>query len=293
MLSLAPKMKVSIITATYNSAATIKDTVLSVNKQTYHNVEHIVIDGVSKDNTLNLLDYFGHSGPLISEPDKGIYDAMNKGVEMAEGDIIGILNSDDFYPNARVIEKVVKVFEKGDCDAVYGDLVYVDSFNIKKVLRKWIAGGFSRKSFYKGWMPPHPTFFVKKEVYEKHGNFNLDFKSSSDYELLLRFLFLKQIKVKYIPGVLVHMRAGGYSNRSIKNRVAAHIEDYRAWKTNGITPKWYTLVLKPLLKMKQYIVAEQPEYTSKVSYRTFFSQKQTSEQVLTSSLTLLEGEDYL
>lgn len=272
-------MKVSIITATYNSEATVKDTVLSVKRQTYQNVEHVVIDGLSNDNTLNVLNYFGHSGPLISEPDKGIYDAMNKGVKIAGGDIIGILNSDDFYPDARVIERVVKVFKKGNCDAVYGDLVYVDPFHIKKVLRKWIAGGYSRKSFYKGWMPPHPTFFVRKEVYEKYGAFNLDFKSSSDYELLLRFLFLKQIKVKYIPAVLVHMRAGGYSNRSIKNRLAAHLEDYRAWKTNGISPRWYTLALKPLCKVRQYIVAEQSEPVNKVSYRTFFSPNEISKHV--------------
>lgn len=273
------KMKVSIITATYNSATTIKDTLLSVKKQTYHNVEHIIVDGVSADNTLNLLNYFEHSGPLLSEPDKGIYDAMNKGIRMANGDIIGILNSDDFYPHARVIEKVVKAFEKEDCDAVYGDLNYVDPYDVKKVLRKWIAGGFSRKLFYKGWMPPHPTFFVKREVYEKYGNFNLSFKSSSDYELLLRFLLLKQIKVKYVPGVLVHMRAGGYSNRSIKNRFAAHIEDYRAWKTNGLSPKWYTLAMKPLRKVKQYLLAGAPKYSNKVFFRTFFSSKEASSQV--------------
>lgn len=272
-------MKVSIITATYNSAATIKDTVLSVNNQTYRNIEHIVVDGVSEDNTLNLLNHFGHSGPVISEPDSGIYDAMNKGVKIAGGDIIGILNSDDFYPNTTVIEEVVKVFEEGNCDAVYGDLVFVHPLETKKVLRKWIAGKFRKNSFYNGWMPPHPTFFVRREVYEKYGNFDLEFKSSSDYELLLRFLFLKQIRVKYLPGVLVHMRFGGQSNRSIKNRVAAHIEDYRAWKTNGISPKWYTLAMKPLRKVRQYIIAEDPHYSGKISLRSLFSSKQTSGQV--------------
>ena len=272
-------MKVSIITATYNSAATIKDTLLSVKKQTYNDIEHIIVDGVSTDSTLDLLTYFHHSGPMLSEHDKGIYDAMNKGVGMASGDIIGILNSDDFYPHARVIEKVVKAFENEDCDAVYGDLNYVDPFHLKKVLRKWIAGGYSRNLFYKGWMPPHPTFFVRREVYEKYGNFNINFKSSSDYELLLRFLLLKEIRVKYIPGVLVHMRAGGYSNRSIKNRFAAHIEDYRAWKTNGLSPKWYTLAMKPLRKVKQYLIADKPVYPNKVFFRTFFSSRETSKPV--------------
>lgn len=272
-------MKVSIITATYNSAATIRDTVLSVKNQTYNNVEHIVVDGNSGDNTLNLLSYFGHNGPVLSEPDKGIYDAMNKGVKIADGDIVGILNSDDFYPHTKVIEKVVKAFKSGNCDAVYGDLVYVDPSNIKKVLRRWIAGGYNRDLFYSGWMPPHPAFFVKKEVYEKYGGFNLDFKSSSDYELLLRFLFKMNIKVRYLPGVLVHMRAGGYSNRSIKNRLAAHIEDYRAWKTNGIKPKWYTLTLKPLRKVKQYLVPHKPKLQEKIFSKTFFPSKEISNQV--------------
>ncbi len=272
-------MKVSIITATLNSAATIKDTVLSVKNQTYSNLEHIVIDGQSTDNTLNLLNYFGHRGPVLSEADKGIYDAMNKGVKMASGNIVGILNSDDFYPHSRVIEKVVKAFDSENCDAVYGDLVFVDPLYKKKVLRKWIAGGYNKKLFYRGWMPPHPTFFVKKEVYEKYGAFNLDFKSSSDYELLLRFMFLKDIKVKYLPGVLVHMRAGGQSNKSLKNRIAAHMEDHRAWTTNGISPKWYTVLLKPLRKVKQYLVAKKFRYFNNMFFKTFFSSKQTSNQV--------------
>lgn len=272
-------MKVSIITATYNSAATIKDTVLSVKNQTYNNLEHIVIDGRSTDNTINLLDYFGHHGPVVSEPDSGIYHAMNKGVKIAGGDIVGILNSDDFYSNGSVIEKVVRAFESGDCDAVYGDLVYVDAHRTKKVLRKWIAGGYNRKLFYKGWMPPHPTFFVKKEVYEKYGAFNLNFKSSSDYELLLRFMLLKDIKVKYLPGVLVHMRAGGHSNKSLRNRIAAHIEDHRAWSINGISPKWYTVVLKPLRKVKQYLAAKILRYPNNLFFRSFFSSSRTSNQV--------------
>jgi glycosyltransferase len=272
-------MKVSIITATYNSAATIKDTILSVKNQTFSNVEHIVIDGQSTDNTLNLLNYFGHSGPVLSEPDRGIYDAMNKGVKMATGDIVGILNSDDFYPHSRVIEKVVKVFDSGDCDAVYGDLVFVDTIFKKKVLREWIAGGYNKKLFYRGWMPPHPTFFVKREVYEKYGAFNLDFKISSDYELLLRFMLLKDIKVKYLPGVLVHMRAGGLSNKSWKNRIAAHIEDYRAWTANGISPKWYTVLLKPLRKVKQYVFAKKFRYSNNLFFKIFFSSEQTSKQV--------------
>jgi glycosyltransferase len=272
------KMKVSIITATYNSASTIKDTYLSVQHQTYGNMEHIIIDGASTDNTLQVLDYLGHSGPVVSEKDKGIYDAMNKGLSLASGDIIGILNSDDFYPHAGVIEKVVKAFANNDCDAVYGDLVYVDANHSNKVLRKWIAGGYNKKSFYNGWMPPHPTFFVKREVYEKYGHFNLELKSSSDYELLLRFMFLNDIKVKYLPGVLVHMRAGGHSNRSLRNRLAAHKEDYLAWKSNGISPKWYTLAMKPLRKVKQYVVPKKNNYINQTFFKNLFPAQNPSSQ---------------
>lgn len=270
-------MKVSIITATYNSAGTIRDTLLSVQKQTYPNIEHIIIDGESTDNTLQILECFRHRGPLLSEPDNGIYDAMNKGVAMATGDVVGILNSDDFYPHPGVIEKVVRAFTAG-CDAVYGDLVYVDAHHANKVLRKWVAGGYNKKLFYKGWMPPHPTFFVKKEVYQKHGHFNLDFKSSSDYELLLRFMFLNNIKVKYLPGVLVHMRAGGHSNRSLKNRLAAHKEDYRAWSSNGLSPKWYTLAMKPLRKVKQFMVPKEIDYSNQMFFRALFSPESAPQQ---------------
>src|SRR4051794_5179762 len=273
-------MRVSIITATYNSAATIRDTILSVKNQTHSDVEHIVIDGASTDNTLSLLSYFGHHGPVLSESDTGIYDAMNKGVKIAGGDIIGILNSDDFYPDPKTIENVVKAFEGGDCDAVYGDLVVVDQNEIGKVTRKWVAGGFTRNMFYNGWMPPHPTFFVKREVYEKYGNFNTGFKCSSDYEILLRFIFLKGIKVKYLPGVMVHMRAGGISNKSVRSRLAAHIEDYRAWKTNGLSPKWYTIAMKPLRKVKQFLVANNnPTYSNRIFLKTLFSPKKISKQL--------------
>jgi len=253
-------MKISIITATYNSAATVKDTMLSVKQQNYKNVEHIIIDGASKDNTIDLVADSGHTGPVVSEKDNGIYDAMNKGVRLATGDIIGILNSDDFYPDAEVLEKVAKAFEDKNCDAVYGDLLFVDQQHGKKVVRKWIAGGYDKNLFYNGWMPPHPTFFVRKEVYEKFGSFNLAFKSSSDYELLLRLLFLHNINVTYIHKTMVHMRVGGYSNKSWLHRLSAHREDRMAWTTNGISPKWFTIRMKPLRKVKQFIVAKKPQF---------------------------------
>jgi glycosyltransferase len=246
-------MQVSIITGTYNSEETVIDTVISVQKQSYKSIEHIIIDGASTDNTLEVVRNAGHCGPVKSENDNGIYDAMNKGIDLAKGEIIGILNSDDFYTEDNVIEKVVETFKTSGCEAVYGDLDYVDANNPKKVLRKWVAGGYNRSLFLNGWMPPHPTFFVRKEVYNKFGKFNTSLKSSADYELLLRFLYIHQVKVVYIPGVMVHMRAGGHSNRSLLNRLKAHKEDYMAWKLNGLSPKWYTLALKPMRKVKQFI----------------------------------------
>ena len=246
-------MKVSIVTATYNSSKTVGDTLTSVQNQIFSSIEHIIVDGNSKDDTLSVLEQFGHRGPLVSEPDNGIYDAMNKGIKIATGDIVGILNSDDFYPNNEVIQKVVDIFSKTNCEALYGDLLYVDEKNTKKIKRKWIAGPFSKKQFYRGWMPPHPTFFVKREVYDKFGLFNTQLKSAADYELLLRFIFINRIKTEYLPEVLVHMRAGGQSNSSLKNRIAAHMEDRAAWKINQIRPKWFTLMMKPMRKIKQFI----------------------------------------
>lgn len=272
-------MKVSIITATYNSERTIKDTLTSVKQQTYKNLEHIIIDGNSTDKTITLLDLYGHQGPIVSEADNGIYDAMNKGVSMADGEIIGILNSDDFYSNTEVIEKVVKTFEETKCDAVYGDLIYIDGKQSNRVVRRWVAGSYNKNLFYKGWMPPHPTVFIRKEIYEKYGLFNLKFKSSSDYELLLRLMFIKNINVSYIPQVLVHMRTGGQSNKSLSNRLAAHKEDYLAWLINGISPNWYTLALKPLSKIMQFKSSDKRNYSEQLVFKNFFPSQTTSEGI--------------
>ena len=247
-------MKVSIITPTYNSAATIRDTVRSVLEQSHHQIEHIIVDGASKDNTVELALSEGHKGPVLIESDNGLYDAMNKGIQMATGDIVGILNSDDFYSHTHAIDHVVHAFKKHNRDSVYSDLLYVDTQDTTKVLRTWVAGKFHRRHFLRGWMPPHPTFFVRRNVYEKFGGFNPDLKSSADYELLLRFLFVHKISVEYLPGILVHMRAGGQSNRSVFNRLAAHMEDYHAWRLNGLSPKWYTLMMKPTRKIQQFMM---------------------------------------
>jgi glycosyltransferase len=249
-------MKVSIITATYNSAATVSDTLLSVQKQTYPAIEHIIIDGLSNDNTLQIVSGFNHVHQVVSEKDEGIYDAMNKGIAYTTGDIIGILNSDDFYADENIIEKVVQIFNTTKCDAVYGDLVFVDAVQTNKVSRKWIAGGYNEELFLKGWMPPHPTFFVRKEIYNQFGKFITTLKSSADYELMIRFLYLHKIKVKYLPATLVHMRSGGQSTKSVLNRLKANYEDYQAWRLNSLKPKWYTLLLKPIRKIKQFYFSE-------------------------------------
>jgi len=249
----ANKILVSIITATYNSSATVKDTLASVQQQSYPCIQHLIIDGKSTDNTLEVVAEFDHIEKVLCEPDKGIYDAMNKGIGLATGDIIGILNSDDFYPDSNVIADVVKHFEQTGCDALYADLIYVDPSKTTRVIRKWRSGQYDRDNFLTGWMPPHPTFFVKKEVYNRLGVFNTRLKSAADYELLLRYMYINKISTTYLPRVLVHMRSGGMSNRSFKNRIKAHLEDYRAWSFNGIRPKWYTVILKPIRKVFQYL----------------------------------------
>lgn len=247
-------MKVSIITATYNSAATVRDTLKAVQQQNYADIEHIIIDGFSNDNTLNIVSEFQHVAKIISEKDKGIYDAMNKGVEHATGDIIGILNSDDIYVDENVIEKVAKEFEDEKVQATYADLQYVHQNDLNKIVRTWKTGAFTKKNFYYGWMPPHPTFFVRKKVYEKVGLFDITLRSAADYEMMLRILLKHEMHTKYIPEVLVKMRAGGISNASFKNRIKANKEDRLAWKMNGLHPYFFTLYAKPIRKISQFII---------------------------------------
>lgn len=247
-------MKISIITVTYNSAATLEETILSVINQSYNNIEYIIVDGKSSDSTLSIIDkYKSRIAKFISEKDNGIYDALNKGIQMASGDVIGILHSDDFYTSNDIIQKIAARFENEKCDALYGDLLYVSKDNTNKIIRKWKAGELNSHSFLFGWMPPHPTFFVKKEVYEKHKAFNLDFKTSADYELMLRLLYKHKIKTAYLPEYLVKMRMGGQSNVTTKNRILANLEDRKAWEVNGLKPYFFTLFFKPLRKISQFL----------------------------------------
>lgn len=247
-------MKVSIITIAYNSEETIEDTIKSVASQDYNEVEYIIIDGASKDATMTVVNKHAESiSKIISEPDKGIYDAMNKGVLAASGDVVGILNSDDFYANNQVISNIVKQFEKSQAQGVYADLVYVDREDVDKVIRYWKAGEYEEGLFEKGWMPPHPTFFVKKECYNKFGLYSLQLRSAADYELMLRFIRKEKIDVSYFPEVTTKMRVGGQSNVTLKNRWKANREDREAWRMNGLKPSMFTLLRKPLSKITQYI----------------------------------------
>ena len=247
-------MKISIITATYNSSATVRDTLVSVAGQQYPTVEHIIIDGASTDNTLAIVADFPHVAHTISEKDKGIYDAMNKGIGAATGEIIGILNSDDVYIDNAVLGDVAAAFADPAVMTVYADLQYVDPADLQKVQRNWRSGPFRRHNFYYGWMPPHPTFFVRRSVYDQAGHFNLGLRSAADYELMLRILLKHGLSAHYIPRVIVKMRSGGMSNASLFNRLRANKEDRLAWKLNGLRPYFFTLYLKPLRKIHQFII---------------------------------------
>ena len=247
-------MKVSIITITFNSAETIEDTIRSVLSQDYSDIEYIIVDGASKDGTLEIIERYRNSiSTVISERDKGIYDAMNKGVEKATGDVIGILNSDDFYADASVISDLVRTMQLAGSDACYADLVYVDRNDTNRIIRSWKSGDYRQGYFLRGWMPPHPTFFVKRSIYETHGTYSLELRSAADYELMLRFIHKHAISLSYLPRVITKMRTGGQSNVSLKNRWRANREDRLAWKMNDLQPGFFTLLRKPISKLLQYI----------------------------------------
>ncbi|MVM41900.1 glycosyltransferase [Spirosoma sp. HMF3257] len=256
-------MKVSIITVVYNGAAFIRDCIESILNQTYSDIEYIIVDGQSTDGTVEIVQSYGTKvARFISEPDKGLYDAMNKGIGLATGEVIGLLNADDFYRHNRVIENMVATFKRTDSDAVYGDMLYVDRTNPKILKRYWRSGWYGENAFLWGWMPGHLSFFAKRWLYEQYGTFRLDMKSAADYELLLRFIHKNKAKLAYMDEVTIVMRAGGISNSSLQNRLRANREDKLAWKLNGLTPYFFTFWLKPLRKLKQY-VSKPPEALDK------------------------------
>jgi len=230
-------LKISIVTVTYNSSDFISHCLKSVKLQNYNNIEHIVIDGASTDNTLSILkNNKKQLSTLISEPDKGIYDAMNKGIKISTGDIIGFLNSDDFYSNNEVLSKIANVFNNDTTlEACYADLLYTDRNDISKNVRYWKSNKFTLGSFEKGWCPPHPTFFCKRSVYEKYGYYNLNYNIAADVELMMRFLEVNKINVQYIPTILVKMRIGGISNKSLRNILNVNKEILYALKKHNLS----------------------------------------------------------
>jgi glycosyltransferase involved in cell wall biosynthesis len=243
-------MKISIITATYNSAATIRDCIQSVNSQTYNNIEHIIIDGASKDNTLEIINSLPNRViTIVSEPDKGIYDAMNKGIKAATGDVIGILNSDDFFTSDNIIETVVDNFKNSDIDALYGDVHFVNPDDISKNVRYYSSAIFKPSLFRFGFMPAHPSFYMKRECYEKYGVYALDYKIASDYDLLIRYLHKEKIKYKYINKDFVTMRTGGVSTENFNSIVTLNKEIVRACKKYGIYTNMFILSFKYLYKL--------------------------------------------
>ena len=248
-------MKISIITIAYNNLEGLKSAVDCIASQGYHNIEHLVIDGESNDGTKEYLTSLDMNHvKWISEKDEGIYDALNKGLSMVTGDIVGILHSDDYFVKDDVLEKVALHFSGHDNDVLYSDLAYVRKSrnNKEKVLRYWKSGDFSQGKLKKGWMPPHPTLFMKKAVYDNIGSFDTSFRISSDYDFILRLFKMSQLRVGYLPETLVHMNVGGESNKSLKNIVTKSLEDLKIIKKNKIGG-YRVLMRKNLSKIPQFI----------------------------------------
>jgi len=248
-------MKISIITVSYNSSRTIRDTIESLLIQTYKNIEYIIVDGLSTDNTVNIIkeyeSQFNEMLRWVSEKDNGLYDAMNKGFRMATGDVIGIINSDDLFSDSQAIEKVVNCFKTNDpVDCVFADLYYVAQNDISKIVRYWQTG--KKSSFAKGWHPAHPTLYVKKKVYDRYGLFDLNYKLAADFELMLRLVEKDKISMVYLPEPLVKMRLGGVTSKNLTNIRKGNIECIHAFKKNGIKVSWLYPFYRLLPKLKQY-----------------------------------------
>lgn len=242
--------KVSIITVCFNSGETIAETIDSVLSQDYKNIEYILVDGSSTDNTMEIVRSYGDKiHQTISEKDIGLYDAMNKAIALATGDVIGILNSDDIYENDRVISNVMREFSIKNVDSVFGDLFYFKSKNPDKPIRFYRGRPFRPTMIRMGILPPHPTFFVRKDVYEKYGNFDLEFKYAADFDLMARFLYVHRISYSYLPLNLVRMRIGGISTGSWKRIIEINKEDLKSCRKHGIPTNMFMLHLKYVLKV--------------------------------------------
>jgi glycosyltransferase len=237
-------MKVSIVTVCFNSTETVEDTVRSVLGQDYEDIEYIIVDGGSTDGTCEILrNYEDRISKIVSEPDNGTYDAMNKGIKMSTGEIVGLLNAGDFYATDDAVSSIV---------AVYADLEYVAEHNPAKTVRRWRSESYRDGLFEKGRHPPHPTFFVRRRLFDDYGGFDLDYHISADYEIMLRFLKKYKVRSCHIPNVLVKMRTGGKSNRSVLQIIRANIECYQAWQKNGLKISPLIMLRKPASKLTQY-----------------------------------------
>lgn len=248
-------MKISIITATFNSGKFIESCIKSILKQNYKKFEIIIIDGLSTDSTIKKIKtllYKNNNIKIFSEKDLGIYHALNKGIEKANGDIIGFVHSDDLLYNKNVLSNIIDVFKNSNIDGVYGDLQYVEKQNTNKVIRYWKSKDFKPNLINKGWTPPHPTLYLRKKVYEKHGFFDLNYKISSDYDFMTKIFMDNTFNFKYIPKVITKMRVGGISNKNIKNVLIKSFEDYKVIYKNG-SGGIITLLRKNTSKIKQFI----------------------------------------
>jgi len=247
-------MRISIITACYNSALTVKDCIHSVSLQTWQDIEQIIVDGDSSDNTVELIRSLpSRVSVIISEPDEGLYDAMNKGISLATGDVIGILNSDDLYIDNQVLHDVAGLMTETGAESLFADLYYVYPDNTDKIFRYWKTSSFVPGSFSKGWHPPHPTFFVRKEIYEKYGLFDTSLKVSADFELMLRFLEKHRISTCYLARPILKMRHGGQSSGSLKNIITGNINCYKAFKKNGIRVSPFYFLYRAAPKVMQIL----------------------------------------
>jgi glycosyltransferase involved in cell wall biosynthesis len=246
-------VKVSIVIVVYNNRSTVAQAIESVLSQRDADIELIVVDGASTDGTREVLaQYASYISVLVSEPDQGIYDALNKGIGLATGDIVGFLHSDDLLADDAAITRVIDCMQDSRVDAVYGDLVYVRQGDTERVVRTWRAGGFIPSSLARGWMPPHPTFYARREIYKRFGSFDTTFRIAADYDCMLRFL-KAGIRVVYIPHLQVRMRVGGISNRSFASIVAKSVEDFRALRNNNIGAA-VALICKNVRKVPQFFL---------------------------------------